>query len=40
MGRYSLENYVGDDLDRVKRTFRRHGTYDIQSEWREKASGG
>jgi uncharacterized protein (DUF362 family) len=40
MGRYTLENYVGDDLDRVKRIFRRHGTYDIQSEWREKTTGG
>ena len=40
MGRYSLENYVGDDLDRVKRKFTRHGTYDIQSQWREKTTGG
>lgn len=40
MGRYSLENYVGDDLNQVKRTFRRHGTYDIQSQWRDKSSGG
>ena len=40
MGRYSLENYAGDDLNRVKRKFRRHGTYDIQSQWREKTTGG
>ena len=35
MGEYSLENVHGDDLNQVKKTFRRHGTYDIQSQWRE-----
>lgn len=39
MGEYSLENLLGDDLDRVKRRFRRHGTYDIQSQWHEAAGG-
>jgi uncharacterized protein (DUF362 family) len=33
MGEYSLENLVGDDLDRLRRTFKTHGTYDIQSQW-------
>lgn len=36
MGEYSLENLVGDNLDSLKRNFRRHGTYDIQSQWQEK----
>lgn len=35
MGEYSLENVVGDDIDKIKRKFKRHGTYDIQSQWRE-----
>lgn len=40
MGEYSLDNLVGDDLNSVKKNFRRHGTYDIQSQWREiKAAG-
>ncbi len=39
MGEYSLENLTGDDLNGVKRKFTRHGTYDIQSQWREKARG-
>jgi len=39
MGEYSLENLVGDDLDQIKRKFRRHGTYDIQSQWKEKTYG-
>jgi uncharacterized protein (DUF362 family) len=39
MGEYSLENLVGDDLDRIKRKFRRHGTYDIQCQWHEKRRG-
>ena len=39
MGEYSLENLAGDDLNGVKRKFRRHGTYDIQSQWQEKARG-
>ncbi len=33
-GEYSLENLVGDDLNQIKRKFRRHGTYDIQCQWR------
>ncbi len=33
MGEYSLENLVGDDLDRLRRTFKTHGTYDIQCQW-------
>jgi hypothetical protein len=36
MGEYSLENLVGDDLDRIKRKFKRHGTYDIQCQWKMK----
>ncbi len=39
MGEYSLDNFVGDDLNSLKRKFRRHGTYDIQSQWRETAGG-
>ncbi len=35
MGDYSLDGIVGDDLDQLKRKFRRHGTYDIQSQWHE-----
>jgi len=34
MGEYSLENLVGDNLNQVKRKFKPHGTYDIQSQWR------
>lgn len=34
MGEYSLENLHGDDINKIKRKFRRHGTYDIQSQWR------
>jgi uncharacterized protein (DUF362 family) len=34
MGDYSLENFVGDDLDRFKKKFKPHGMYDIQSQWR------
>lgn len=34
MGEYSLENLVGDDLNQLRRKFKRHGTYDIQSQWR------
>jgi uncharacterized protein (DUF362 family) len=33
-GEYSLENIIGDDLARLRRRFRRHGTYDIQSQWK------
>lgn len=40
MGEYSLDNLVGDDLNGLRRRFRRHGTYDIQSQWREKAKPG
>ncbi len=36
MGEYSLENVMGDDVNKLKRTFIRHGTYDIQSQWREE----
>ena len=39
MGEYSLENLVGNDVNRLKRKFRRHGTYDIQSQWRETSGG-
>jgi uncharacterized protein (DUF362 family) len=39
MGEYSLENLAGDDLNKLKKKFRRHGTYDIQSQWKEKAVG-
>jgi uncharacterized protein (DUF362 family) len=34
MGDYSLEGLVGDDLRKVRKVFNRHGTYDIQSQWR------
>jgi len=34
MGEYSLENLVGDDLNKLKRNFKKHGTYDIQKQWR------
>jgi uncharacterized protein (DUF362 family) len=34
MGEYSLDNMVGDDLNILKKKFRRHGTYDIQCQWR------
>lgn len=36
MGEYSLENLAGDDLDKVKKRFKRHGTCDIQSQWHEE----
>lgn len=36
MGEYSLDGLAGDDLNKLKRTFKRHGTYDIQSQWREE----
>lgn len=35
MGDYSLEGFVGDDLNSVRKKFKRHGTYDIQRQWRE-----
>lgn len=34
MGEYSLEKLVGDDLHRLRRKFKTHGTYDIQCQWR------
>ena len=34
MGEYSLENLAGDDLHKLKKKFKRHGTYDIQCQWR------
>ena len=34
MGEYSLENFTGDDLNKIRIKFKRHGTYDIQSQWR------
>lgn len=34
MGEYSMDNVVGDDLNKLKKKFKRHGTYDIQSQWR------
>jgi len=33
-GEYSLENLAGDDLDKLRRKFKRHGTYDIQRQWK------
>jgi uncharacterized protein (DUF362 family) len=33
-GEYSLENLVGDDLNKFRKKFKRHGTYDIQRQWR------
>jgi uncharacterized protein (DUF362 family) len=33
MGEYSLEKLVGDDLHRLRRKFKTHGTYDIQCQW-------
>lgn len=38
MGSYSLDHLIGDDLNKIKKVFRRHGTYDIQSQWHEKQS--
>lgn len=40
MGEYSLDNLIGDDIEKIKKKFRRHGTYDIQSRWHEKAAAG
>jgi uncharacterized protein (DUF362 family) len=34
IGDYSLSNLVGDDINKIKKVFKRHGTYDIQKEWR------
>ena len=33
-GEYSLENLVGDDLAALRKKFKRHGTYDIQRQWK------
>lgn len=35
LGEYSLDSIVGDDYLSLRRPFRRHGTYDIQSQWHE-----
>jgi len=34
MGDYSLDGLVGEELNRLKKKSRPHGTYDIQSQWR------
>ncbi len=34
LGDYSLDNLVGDDIDSIRKVFIRHGTYDIQKQWR------
>lgn len=34
MGECSVDGLVGDDLQKFAKKFKRHGTYDIQSEWR------
>lgn len=39
MGEYSLDNLLGDDLNKIKKNFRRHGTYDIQCQWQEERRG-
>ncbi len=40
MGTYSLDHAVGDDINKLKKTFIRHGTYDIQSQWQEAGPSG
>jgi len=40
MGTYSLDNVLGDNLNELKRKFVRHGTYDIQCQWKEAAASG
>jgi len=40
MGSFSLENLIGDDLNKIRKVFRRHGTYDIQSQWHENDRKG
>ncbi|UCH80286.1 MAG: DUF362 domain-containing protein [Nitrospiraceae bacterium] len=40
MGTYSLDNVLGDNLNVLKKRFIRHGTYDIQSQWKEAAVSG
>jgi len=39
MGEYSLDNLVGEDINKISKKFRRHGTYDIQSQWKEDRGG-
>ncbi|MBI4686564.1 MAG: DUF362 domain-containing protein [Nitrospirae bacterium] len=34
MGEYSLDGLIGEDINRLRRNFKKHGTYDIQSQWR------
>jgi uncharacterized protein (DUF362 family) len=34
LGEYSLENIAGDDLAKLRKKFKRHGTYDIQRQWK------
>lgn len=33
-GDYSLNGLVGDDLNSIKKVFKRHGTYDLQKDWK------
>ncbi len=40
MGTYSLDNLLGDNLNDLRKKFIRHGTYDIQSQWKEDAACG
>ena len=35
MGEFSLTNLVGDDLNKIKRKFTPHATFDIQSQWHD-----
>jgi uncharacterized protein (DUF362 family) len=37
-GDYSLDGLVGDDLMGLKKTFRPHDTFDIQSQWRHNGN--
>jgi hypothetical protein len=32
-GEFSLKKLVGDDLNKIKRKFTPHATFDIQSQW-------
>ncbi len=34
MGECSMDGLIGDDWRKFARKFKRHGTYDIQSQWR------
>jgi uncharacterized protein (DUF362 family) len=40
IGEYSLENVAGENINNLKRQFKRHGTYDLQSQWQDKAAAG